>query len=299
MLFKQIRYFITVIDEGSFTAAAEKLYLSQSAISQQIRALEEELGTDLLVREKRTFTITPAGEYFYHRGKALLGETEAIKQETFRIGTGKNDHLRIGYLNILDGSALDHAISAFSEYYPDVSISVTSGTHEELYRGLEKHELDIALNDQRRAFSEEYVNMELIQPPVLIEISRRHYLADLERVEIEDLHTLPCILLSQKEHEPVEAQHYRDILGFPSDFIFAKGLDEARLMVAGVQGFLPIEDIGELPPLYSDVKRIPVLRHGAPLRRRYCAFWRKTRGNEFVETFADLLQQQFARQIGS
>ena len=62
-------------------------------------------------------------------------------------------------------------------------------------------------------------------------------------------------------------------------------------MVVSGQGFLPIEDMGTLPPVGAGIKRIPVLRHGAPLKRRYCAFWRKERGNEFVETFAELLMR--------
>ena len=63
-------------------------------------------------------------------------------------------------------------------------------------------------------------------------------------------------------------------------------------MVAGGQGYLPIEDIGTLPPAASGVRRIPVLRHGTPLRRRYCAFWPKERENELVEVFADILHRE-------
>ena len=65
MLLKQMEYFITVVDTHSFTEAANVHYISQSAISQQIKALEAELGVTLLKREKRSFTITEAGKYFY------------------------------------------------------------------------------------------------------------------------------------------------------------------------------------------------------------------------------------------
>ena len=291
MLLKQARYFVTVVDEGSFTEAAERLFISQSAISQQIKALEEDLGVQLMIREKRKFSLTPAGEYFYRRCKAMVGEADAIVRETVRIGKGENNRLRVGYLNIVGGQALNQAVADFSEIYPDVSITVSSGAHEELYYGLLNHELDMALNDQRRAFSDEYVNIELAVPPVLIEVSARHYLSGLSQVEIEDLHALPCIVLAGMEQREVEQQYYKNILGFPGEFLFAESLESARLMVVSGQGFLPIEDVRTLPPVSAGTKRIPVLRHGAPLRRRYCAFWKKERGNEFVETFAELLMR--------
>ena len=294
MLIRQMRYFVTVVDENSFTEAAEKLFISQSAVSQQIKALEEELGVPLMVREKRKFTLTSAGAYFYRRSKALVDEADAIFRETVRIGTGPPRQLRIGYLNIFNGQALHRAIGEFSVRYPDVNITVSGGTHEELYHGLVEGNLDIALNDQRRAFSDEYINLELAQPPVLIELSRRHDLGMLSQVEIEDLHALPCILLSSKSQQDVERDYYKNILGFPGEFLFTNSLEEARFMVAGGQGYLPIEDIGTLPPAASGVRRIPVLRHGTPLRRRYCAFWPKGRENELVEVFADILHREIS-----
>ena len=69
LLFRQMKYFTAVVDCNSFTEAAEQCYISQSAISQQIRSLEKELGVELIHREKRKFSLTPAGEYFYSQSK--------------------------------------------------------------------------------------------------------------------------------------------------------------------------------------------------------------------------------------
>ena len=65
MLFKQMQYFISIVKNNSFTEAAEENYISQSAISQGIKSLEDELGVKLLKRHNRGFTLTNAGEYFY------------------------------------------------------------------------------------------------------------------------------------------------------------------------------------------------------------------------------------------
>lgn len=82
MLLRQIYYFSKVIEFNSFTEAAEECFISQSAISQQIQALEADLGVQLIVRENRKFTLTPAGEYFYKNSLILLDEAERLKKDT-------------------------------------------------------------------------------------------------------------------------------------------------------------------------------------------------------------------------
>ncbi len=153
MLLRQMNYFVAVVECNSFTEAAEQCYISQSAISQQIRALEKELGVELLHRENRKFTLTSAGEYFYSQSKGILDEVEDIRQETIRIGQDHELQLRIGYLRCYSGQELHQAVAEFSQLYPEVSISIVNGTHEELYNQLRSGEVDIILSDQRRAFS--------------------------------------------------------------------------------------------------------------------------------------------------
>ena len=87
MLLRQLKYFVTIVDCNSFTEAAEKCFISQSAISQQIAALEEDLGVKLIKRENRKFTLTQAGEYFYQQSKAVLERLDEIKRETARLGS--------------------------------------------------------------------------------------------------------------------------------------------------------------------------------------------------------------------
>ena len=72
MLLKQLKYFVSIVEKGNFTEAAEENYISQSAISQQIQNLESELGYKLLIREKRTFTLKLAGKYIYHQSKNII-----------------------------------------------------------------------------------------------------------------------------------------------------------------------------------------------------------------------------------
>ena len=133
MLFRQIEYFQAIIETGNFYQAAEKCNVSQSAISQQIKKLEQELGVKLLDRHNRTFSLTPAGEHFYRKSLILISDVEQIKRETKRIAAGDHAILRIGYYKGYHSNELSEAVAEFSSKYPTVEVSIIVGSHEELY----------------------------------------------------------------------------------------------------------------------------------------------------------------------
>ena len=291
MLFRQMKYFITVIECGNFTEAAEQCHISQSAISQQIQALEKDLGVELIHRENRRFSLTPAGEYFYHHSRELIEEIANLRCETIRIGQDDESQLRIGYLRCYGGQELHQAIADFSRVYPEVSIHIVSGTHEELYDLLRFGGVDLVLNDQRRAFSDEYENFQLLECYCYVEVCSRSKLSSLERITLEDLKRTPCILISSKEQQNIEQEYYQNTLGFSDNFLFAESLEEGRLMVVGNRGFMPVEGLGTLSPPGSSIHRIPLYRNEHQVRRNYCAFWKKERSNYYIEEFAEILRK--------
>ena len=289
MLFRQMRYFITIADCNSFTEAAEQCFISQSAISQQIQALEKELGVELIHRENRRFSLTPAGEYFYRQSKVLLDEVDELRQETIRIGQAEESKLRIGYLKNYSGHELHMAVAGFSKLYPEISIDIVAGTHEELYDLIRFGGVDLVFSDQRRAFSEEYENRVLLECGCLAEISVNNHLSAKEYLTLKELKQTPCILITPSKQRHGEAAYYRDTLGFVGNFLYAENLEEGRLMVLGNRGFLPLENIGTMPPAMPTVKRIPLYRRDKPVKRTICAFWLKKNTNYYIEEFADSL----------
>lgn len=291
MLFRQMKYFISVVECNSFTEAAEQCYISQSAISQQIRSLEKELGVELIHRENRRFTLTPAGKYFYEQSKGILNEVEDIRRETFRIGKDKELELKIGYLRCYSGQELHQAVAEFSRLYPEVSIHIVNGTHEELYDLLRFGRADLVLTDQRRAFSDKYANFQLLKCGCYAELSVRSPLAEQESVTMEELKRQACILISSREQQNIEEDYYKNTLGFGGRFLFAENMEEGRLMVAGNRGFLPVERVGTLPPCGTGVKRLPVMEQGQQLKRNYCLFWVKENANYYIEEFAEILRK--------
>lgn len=293
MLFKQIEYFQAVIETGSFYQAAEKCNVSQSAISQQIKKLEEELDVKLLDRHNRTFSLTPAGEHFYRKSLVIVSDIEQMKREIKRIANQDNTVLRVGYYKGYHGNELSEAVAEFSLKYPTIEVNVMVGSHEELYRALEDDKVDIVLNDQRRAFSDAYYNEILSDSYMFVEISNRNPLSRLEAVDLSELKNTPCILVINPACQQEEQEYYKDIIGIKGDFLFADSIQEARLKIITGQGYMPVDVIGSQTWFDSAIDRIPLVRNGEPVRKTYCAFWRKDNSGYYIEDFAEILKSMF------
>lgn len=293
MLLRQIEYFQAVVEQNSFTAAAELCNISQSAISQQIQALEAELGVLLLERHRRKFKLTPAGELFYKRSVLLTADLDQLRRDTVRTAHASGKELNLGTLISYSGEEFNHVIGLFSELHPEIELHVTVGNHEDLFDGLRYGKLDLVLNDQRRAFSDEYVNLILSRSNCYVEIASHNPLSHLDSIEITDLKNTPCILVASKEQQENERSYYRDVIGFRGEFLFAENLQEARVLVVANKGVMPIE-LGRSEHYFgSAMKRVPLLRGGRRLPRNLCAFRKKENDLPALLEFEKLLAERF------
>ena len=290
-MLNQIRYFQSVVKNNSFTEAAEECHISQSAISQQIKALEAELGIQLLLRKNRRFELTEAGAYFYKKSLILIADYDRLVQDTVRVSRSDSAELRIGYLKSYGSLQLQNAVSEFTAKYPDIKVAIVGGNHEDLYDLLRTNRIDIVLNDQRRAFSDAYVNCSLAYRNTYAEIAVRNPMAQLKAITPSELKNTPCILVASKDQQKTEQEYYRTIIGIESEILFASGLEEARLMTVQNNGFMPVD---EGSPLYGNTTvRIPLMRGGKQLSTHYCAFWKADIREQYAEEFADILKKEF------
>lgn len=293
MFLRQIEYLQAVIECGNFYDAAEKCHVSQSAVSQQIKKLEEELGVKLLERHNRTFSLTPAGEHFYRKSLVIMGDLTQLVRETKRMADKDKAVLRIGYYKGYHGNELSEAVASFSEKYPSVDVQIVVGSHEELYHAMENGSVDLALNDQRRAFSDSYHNRVLAESRMFIEISTKNPLSRLNTLQISDLKNTPCILVINEAGRQEEQEYYENIVGLRGEFLFADTIQEARLKIITGQGYMPVDVIGEQVWFDTTVSRLPLMRGDEPVRKTYCAFWKKDNSGYYVEEFAEMLKGCF------
>lgn len=145
MELRQLRYFVTVVEEGSFTAAAAKLYVAQSGVSAQIRSLERELGQPLLDRSGRTVRLTDVGH-------AVLPDAQAALDAAGRIQLAVDEHtgLTRGHVNVGTVAAIASidlvgVLASFARRHPAVEITLTEETAAHLVAELGTGRLDMIL----------------------------------------------------------------------------------------------------------------------------------------------------------
>lgn len=292
MFLRQMEYFQAVVEKGNFYLAAEACCISQSAISQQIKKLEDELGVKLLERHNRTFSLTQAGEHFYRKSLVITGDIEQLIRETKRIDSSDKVVVHLGYYKGYMGNELMEAVSEFSQKYPAVDINIIVGSHEELYEALENDTVDFVLSDQRRAFSGAYNNLPLSESSTYIEISSGNPLSRLQQMEPDDLKNTPCILVANENAHKEEREYYEKIIGLKGTFVFVNSIQEARLKIITGQGYMPVDVIGEQQWHDTAISRIRLVRKSGPIKKSYCAFWKKDNSGYYIEEFADMLKKQ-------
>lgn len=293
MLLRQIQHFQSAVKNHSFTIAAEQCHISQSAISQSIKSLEDELGIKLLLRKNRGFELTDAGKYFYEKSLGITDQLDQLCQKTRNIASHHPAALSVGCLSAYAGDEFNNAIGKFAEKYPAVELNVVTGSHEELYEGLQTDRIDLALSDQRRAFADTYENIILKESVCYVEIATFNSMSKMDSINVEDLKDTSCILVASKEQQEEEMKYYRDIIGFHGNYLYASTLQQAHTMVVANKGVMPIEG-GEHENWFgASMKRLPLYREGKPVKRKYCAFWKKNNSGYYVEEFAEILQSMF------
>lgn len=289
-MFRQMQYFIAVVESGSFSEAAEVCHISQSAVSQQIRALEDALGVALLERRGRRFTVTPAGQWFYQRARRQVAEMDSAVREARRIGMDEHRQLRVGALAGFSGRILRGAVGDFAASHPNVRLSLITGTHEDIFQKVLAGQLDMVVNDQRRALSDQFINEPLGEQPLYALLRQDHPLAKLPSVSLEALRETLCVIVSSPGQRANEAGYWRDVMAFQGDLLFVDCLEDACLDALAGLGWVPCDHDLDAGP---GTVLLPLTRGDAPLSRKMFAFWPEARDSSLQWEFAEVLSRHF------
>ncbi|WP_030020927.1 LysR family transcriptional regulator [Streptomyces monomycini] len=142
---QQLRYFVAVADTRHFTRAAEREHVAQPSLSQQIKALERELGADLFHRARGHITLTDAGRTLLPLARRILADTETARREVQEVAQLRRGRLRLGAPPSLCASLVPDVLSVFHAAYPGVELVVHEDGSQDLVRVLAAGELDLAL----------------------------------------------------------------------------------------------------------------------------------------------------------
>ena len=140
---KQLINFITIVEEGNITKAAQKLHISQPPLSNQLKALEEELGVKLIERGSRKVTLTDVGNLLYKRGKDMVNVFESTLNEVEDFKSGIEGVLKIGAVSTCNQFIPNELISPYAKQYPKVKFELYEGNTYEVVDMIERGIVDI------------------------------------------------------------------------------------------------------------------------------------------------------------
>jgi DNA-binding transcriptional LysR family regulator len=145
MEIRQLRAFSAIAEMGTFTAGAQRVHITQAAISMQIRQLEIELGTPLFVRAPRRVLLTEAGEALLERTRRILREHDAAVAEIAELAGAERGRLRVGSASaMVSANPLPEILKELREKHPRADVSIVSGTSQTLVRQILAGDLDMA-----------------------------------------------------------------------------------------------------------------------------------------------------------
>lgn len=197
MELRHLRYFVAVAEELHFGRAAAKLHIAQPSLSQQIRALEEELGFPLITRTNRRVQLTAAGSIFLAEARHILAYADQAVRLAQRAHRGEVGRLALGFVGSASYSILPTIVRAFRERYPDVELLLHQLTTTEQVEALHRRHIQLGL--LRLPLADPELNLEpVFREPLVVALPAAHPLGNSECLSFQQLAGEPFILYPRR-----------------------------------------------------------------------------------------------------
>ena len=185
---------MAIAEEQSFTRAAQRCFVVQSALSRQIKSLESELGVRLFARTSRKVKVTPAGEAFVKQARLCLQAAERAKASAAAAHGQIRGSLTIGVIPTVTAVDIAAVLGAFRRSYPEVGVHVRTGGSDEFLRRIAAGELDVGFLGLAEGVTPRGVQTrELSQERLVAVLSEGHRLAGRRRLRLKDLADEPFV----------------------------------------------------------------------------------------------------------
>ncbi|MFV0129194.1 LysR substrate-binding domain-containing protein [Streptomyces sp. HMX112] len=195
MELRQLEYFVAVAEERNFTRAAERVHISQSGVSAQIRRLERELGAELFDRSARTVTLTAAGAAAFEHARAALAAAGAVGQAVGEVTGLLRGRLTMGMVIGCTLAPLFDALAAFHRAHPGVELSLREDNSDRLVEGLRSGDFDLGLVGAASGTLHGLDSLTLVSERLVVAVPAGHPLADAGRVTLRDLAAHPVVCM--------------------------------------------------------------------------------------------------------
>lgn len=294
MTITQLKYFITVAECLNFTEAGKKLFISQTAVSQHIRALEEQLNTPLFIRDRRHVELTPAGRVFYYEARAIIERMNVAVLKIQKAANGITGSINIGYIKGYENTNIGSMIKIFHEQYPNIDFQLYRSAHLDLLLQLQQEKLDIAINIcYRNTCVEGLEQKKLASIPLYVVMPQGHPYAQLSSIYRYDLRNEPFIMtrffdekLAKKNYIPEQfaaSGFIPNIVAHSSDIetiliLISSGIGISILPGSAIRYLKQSNDLVFIP-LAGEHEYIDIV-----------AFWKTGNANPALLKFLDILE---------
>ena len=207
MSIQRLPIFLSAAEHLNFTKAAEEHHISQTAVSQQIKQLEKELGFQLFIRGKRGVTLTPAGMEYYRQCKKIMVQYETAVSKGQRVAGGQGSSLMIGYAGAYELWNATKLIRQYYHAYPDSQIDLRFASNQVLLGEVSSGKVDIAVICEFGVELSDWLTAtELSNDPCVLMISADHPLAQKPVLDRKDLVNLPIALNRAQDTQTTASQ---------------------------------------------------------------------------------------------
>ncbi len=268
----RLRVLREVAQRGSFSAAADALSYTQSAISQQIAALEAETGMTLLERGSRGVRLTGAGRTLVEHTEGILARLEAAEEELAALAGLRGGQLRMASFPTAGATLMPVAIAAFRASYPEVELTLAEGEPEEIAPRLRAGEFDLALLFEFGDAEEDLKRVELLEDPMYLALPHDHPQAGKRALRLEELHGQAWVQTSQSSpcarhvvrcchaagFEPnvaFESDDYQTVQGLVAAGVGVALIPELALSV--IREDIVVRALSPRPPVRSVIAALP------------------------------------------
>jgi DNA-binding transcriptional LysR family regulator len=205
---RQLRSFVAVAEAGSLTAAAARLHLAQQSLSQQIRALEAQLGVVLFERTSRGVTLTAPGAVLLREARPVLAQADRAAEAVRRAARGEEGHLRIGFLPSVANYVMPPVVRAFRERHPQIALETQDLPVAQLIAGVREGRLDAAFT--RPPEVGDVATARVLREPVAAVLPEGHPLAARATLRLAELAGEPWVLTPRDSWPPWHRKYDED-----------------------------------------------------------------------------------------
>lgn len=202
MSIQRLPVFLSAAENLNFTKAAEEHCISQTAVSQQIKLLEQEVGFQLFIRGKRGVRLTPAGQVFYRQCKQLMSQYHTAVTQGQKISMGQETDLRIGYAGAYELWTIADRLRQYTSKFPEAEIHMVLDSNQNLINLLTAGQIDVAVVSGFGLELGSWLGIQttLVDPCVLM-ISSDNPLSKQPIIDPNDLHGMPLVMNRAQDTE--------------------------------------------------------------------------------------------------